>query len=164
MAQTNELSGPVTRNGLARGSGDACLSSAPRSARSAHKSRCLPIIPADELPEPASARPSYGILTWFEASLLNLQGTELVILSACDRRAPEFSRPPRSATPRGAHAPSRVAVGALADCFLSIQYETYSQTQMWPARAPATAREGACAPQASEGVGLGEDLGRQQFC
>ena len=31
---------------------------------------------------------------------------------------------------------------------------------MWPASAPATAREGACAPQASECVGLGEDLGR----
>jgi hypothetical protein len=51
---------------------------------------------------------------------------------------------------RGAHTPPRVAVGALADCFFSTQYETYSTRKSWPARAPATTREGACAPRTSK--------------
>jgi hypothetical protein len=72
---------------------------------------------------------------------------------------PKSSPKPRIAPLRGAHAPPRVAVGALADCFSTAQYETYSISKRWPARAPTTTREGACAPQASECVPLGEDLG-----
>src|SRR5260370_40488989 len=54
----------------------------------------------------------------------------------------------RRQTFRGAHAPSRATFGALAECTTGVR-EIF-QRKEFPARAPETAREGACAPQSPE--------------
>src|SRR5580658_7468846 len=59
---------------------------------------------------------------------------------------PESSCNERAASARGAHAPSRVAIGAHADGFPN-SIGNIGKAEMWPARAPATPREARVLPR-----------------
>jgi len=59
---------------------------------------------------------------------------------------------------RGAHAPSRAADGALADCFRSLDMKRRGRQDVVGGGADHDTR-GACAPQTTAVSSLGEELG-----
>jgi hypothetical protein len=72
---------------------------------------------------------------------------------------PKSSPKRRIASLRGAHAPPRVAVGALADCSSTAQYETYSTSKEVAGEGADHYTRGRVCSPSPECVGLGEDLG-----